>query len=182
MQDHRAHSSQVIARLSRRSTCRVPSRRCFFAPDQIRKRAKEWGPGGIDRRFGAAWPGFAPKLDRWLRISEAHGPARGAARPISIPSTAAFRRNRVISCRCRNRRHLVTAFLRPSRMGIGSRNRKTPRRRPVARNAHARQDGRHFGCAPTIGWCNSRKRWRDPTTASLKTLFHPTAIGATCWR
>jgi hypothetical protein len=27
----------------------------FFAPDQIRKRAKEWGPGVIDRRFGAAW-------------------------------------------------------------------------------------------------------------------------------
>jgi hypothetical protein len=25
----------------------------FFAPDQIRKRAKEWGPGGIDTRFGA---------------------------------------------------------------------------------------------------------------------------------
>ena len=28
----------------------------FFAPDQIRKRAKEWGPGGIDsavrRRLG----------------------------------------------------------------------------------------------------------------------------------
>ena len=47
----------------------------FFAPDQIRKRANEWGPGGIDRRFGAAWAGFAPKLDRWLRISEAHGPA-----------------------------------------------------------------------------------------------------------
>jgi hypothetical protein len=26
----------------------------FFAPDQIRKRAKEWGPGGIDTRFSAA--------------------------------------------------------------------------------------------------------------------------------
>ena len=32
----------------------------FFAPDQIRKRAKEWGPGGIETRFGAAWSGFAP--------------------------------------------------------------------------------------------------------------------------
>ena len=47
----------------------------FFAPDQIRKRAKEWGPGEIDTRFGAAWAGIAPKLDRWLRVSEAHGPA-----------------------------------------------------------------------------------------------------------
>jgi hypothetical protein len=27
----------------------------FFAPDQIRRRAKEWGPGGVDTRFGVAW-------------------------------------------------------------------------------------------------------------------------------
>ena len=47
----------------------------FFAPDQIRKRAKEWGPGGIDQRFGAAWTGFAPMLDRWLTITEGRGPA-----------------------------------------------------------------------------------------------------------
>src|SRR5712672_1755703 len=47
----------------------------FFAPDQIRKRAKEWGPGGIDTRFGAAWAGFAPMLDRWLKVSEGRGEA-----------------------------------------------------------------------------------------------------------
>ena len=47
----------------------------FFAPDQIRKRAKEWGPGGIDKRFGAAWSGFAPMLDKWLKVTEGHGPA-----------------------------------------------------------------------------------------------------------
>lgn len=46
----------------------------FFAPDQIRKRAKEWGPGGIDTRFGAAWSGFAPKLEQWLRVTEGRGP------------------------------------------------------------------------------------------------------------
>jgi hypothetical protein len=45
----------------------------FFAPDQIRKRAKEWGPGGIDKRFGAAWQGFAPMLDRWLTVIEGRG-------------------------------------------------------------------------------------------------------------
>ncbi len=45
----------------------------FFAPDQIRKRAKEWGPGGIDTRFGAAWSGFAPMLDRWLNVIEGRG-------------------------------------------------------------------------------------------------------------
>jgi hypothetical protein len=47
----------------------------FFAPDQIRKRAKEWGPGGIDRRFGAAWSGFAPMLDRCLEVVEGRGSA-----------------------------------------------------------------------------------------------------------
>jgi Protein of unknown function (DUF2855) len=47
----------------------------FFAPDQIRKRAKEWGPGGIDTRFSAAWSGFAPMLDRWLKVTEGRGPA-----------------------------------------------------------------------------------------------------------
>jgi hypothetical protein len=47
----------------------------FFAPDQIRTRAKQWGPGGIDKRFGAAWAGFAPKLAPWLKVSEGRGPA-----------------------------------------------------------------------------------------------------------
>jgi Protein of unknown function (DUF2855) len=45
----------------------------FFAPDQIRKRAKEWGPGEIDTRFSAAWSGFAPMLDRWLKVTEGRG-------------------------------------------------------------------------------------------------------------
>jgi hypothetical protein len=47
----------------------------FFAPDQIRKRAKQWGPGGIETQFSAAWSGFAPNLDRWLTVIEGRGPA-----------------------------------------------------------------------------------------------------------
>ena len=47
----------------------------FFAPDQIRKRAKEWGPGGVDIRFAAAWSDFAPNLDQWLDVTEGRGPA-----------------------------------------------------------------------------------------------------------
>jgi hypothetical protein len=47
----------------------------FFAPDQIRKRAREWGPGGIETRFGGAWSDFAPKLDSWLTVIEGKGPA-----------------------------------------------------------------------------------------------------------
>jgi Protein of unknown function (DUF2855) len=50
--------------------------RWFFAPDQIRKRAKEWGPGGIDTRFGAAWSGFAPTLDRRLKVIVGRGEGR----------------------------------------------------------------------------------------------------------
>ena len=46
----------------------------FFAPDQIRKRAKEWGPGGIEKRLGAAWTGFAPNLEKWLTIVDSRGP------------------------------------------------------------------------------------------------------------
>jgi len=47
----------------------------FSAPDQIRNRAREWGPGGVNARFGAAWAGFAPKLDQWLTVTEGRGPA-----------------------------------------------------------------------------------------------------------
>jgi len=47
----------------------------FSAPDTIRKRAKEWGPGGIEARFGPAWAGFVPMLDRWLKVTEGNGSA-----------------------------------------------------------------------------------------------------------
>jgi hypothetical protein len=47
----------------------------FFAPDQIRKRAREWGPGGLEQRFGAAWSGLAPMLDRWIKVTESRGQA-----------------------------------------------------------------------------------------------------------
>ena len=47
----------------------------FFAPDQIRRRARDWGPGGIDKRFGEAWSGFAPTLQSRLTIVEGRGPA-----------------------------------------------------------------------------------------------------------
>ena len=47
----------------------------FFAPDHIRKRASEWGPGGIEQRFGAAWATLAPKLEQWLTVVENRGQA-----------------------------------------------------------------------------------------------------------
>ena len=36
--------------------CRAQSRVWFFAPDQIRKRAREWGPGGIDSDLAPPGP------------------------------------------------------------------------------------------------------------------------------
>src|SRR3984885_11173161 len=47
----------------------------FFAPDQIRKRAREWGPRGIETRFRNAWSGFAPMLDRCITVTESRGQA-----------------------------------------------------------------------------------------------------------
>ena len=47
----------------------------FFAPDRIRERAREWGSGGVNVRFSAAWADFAPQLDRWLTVIEGSGPA-----------------------------------------------------------------------------------------------------------
>jgi len=47
----------------------------FFAPDQIRRRASEWGPGGIETRFGSAWAGFVPMLDRCITVTESRGQA-----------------------------------------------------------------------------------------------------------
>jgi hypothetical protein len=73
----------------------------FFAPDQIRKRAREWGPGGIDQRFGAAWSGFAPKLDGWIKVSEGRDRMRCGS-SISIRSLAEWRRSRATSCRWRS--------------------------------------------------------------------------------
>ncbi|QOZ72506.1 DUF2855 family protein [Bradyrhizobium arachidis] len=48
--------------------------RWFSAPETIRKRAKDWGPGGIEQRFGRAWSGFAPTLDQRLTVIESRGP------------------------------------------------------------------------------------------------------------
>ena len=58
----------------------------FFAPDRIRKRAKEWGPGGVNVRFSAAWTDFAPQLDRWLTVIEGRGPT--AVRQVSLDTLA----------------------------------------------------------------------------------------------
>ena len=51
----------------------------FFAPDRIRKRAADWGPGGLDERHDAAWAPFAADAPRWLRVSQGVGAEAVAA-------------------------------------------------------------------------------------------------------
>jgi hypothetical protein len=58
----------------------------FFAPDQMRKRAKDWGQGGIETRFSAAWATLAPNLEQWLKVIEGRGPA--AVREVYLDTLA----------------------------------------------------------------------------------------------
>ncbi|HYE46038.1 MAG TPA: DUF2855 family protein [Caulobacter sp.] len=45
----------------------------FFAPDQVRKRAREWGLEGFDQRFTANLAEFI-EASPWLKLQTAHGP------------------------------------------------------------------------------------------------------------
>ena len=46
----------------------------FFAPDQIVKRRADWGPGGVETRFAAAWQAFLPVVEDWITVVERDGP------------------------------------------------------------------------------------------------------------
>jgi hypothetical protein len=46
----------------------------FFAPDQLRKRAADWGPGGIEARHTEAWTRFAPVATGWVDVTVGQGP------------------------------------------------------------------------------------------------------------
>lgn len=41
----------------------------FFAPDRLRKRAKDWGREGIDERVAIAWRDFVHMASAWLTVS-----------------------------------------------------------------------------------------------------------------
>lgn len=47
----------------------------FFAPDRIRQRTTDWGPGGLDQRYGAAWAPFVADAPRWLKVRHGAGQA-----------------------------------------------------------------------------------------------------------
>ncbi|MDQ1712940.1 MAG: hypothetical protein QOE45_2390 [Frankiaceae bacterium] len=46
----------------------------FFAPEQMRKRAGDWGRAGLDERFGEAWRRFAPAVEGWVDVVTHTGP------------------------------------------------------------------------------------------------------------
>ncbi len=46
----------------------------FFAPSQIQKRSKEWGPGGLERHIATDWRDFVADSSRWLDVVEQRGP------------------------------------------------------------------------------------------------------------
>jgi NADPH:quinone reductase-like Zn-dependent oxidoreductase len=46
----------------------------FFAPDQIAKRHKDWGPGGLEQRFAGVWGGLLGSVDSWLKVRRVKGP------------------------------------------------------------------------------------------------------------
>jgi hypothetical protein len=48
----------------------------FFAPSQIQKRNKEWGPAVYQQRLGAAWQAFLGVVDDWVDIVELPTPGR----------------------------------------------------------------------------------------------------------
>jgi len=47
----------------------------FFAPAQIKKRAQDWGRGGVETRLSAMWPGYTALIDRALKIEYGRGKA-----------------------------------------------------------------------------------------------------------
>ena len=45
----------------------------FFAPVQVAKRMKDWGDGGLEKRFGATWREFLPSVNGWMKIDRGRG-------------------------------------------------------------------------------------------------------------
>lgn len=50
-----------------------PKPEFFFAPAQVAKRVKDWGPAGLQQRLGSAWRAFVDASDAWLRVERGWG-------------------------------------------------------------------------------------------------------------
>ena len=50
-----------------------PAQTMFFAPTQIDKRRKEWGPGVIEAKLNTAWGPFTERVADWIEIQHGTG-------------------------------------------------------------------------------------------------------------
>jgi hypothetical protein len=57
-----------------------PRPEVFFAPSHIQARAKDWGPGGLERHFADAWRAFTDVARNWIDVE--HGEDRGSVEAI----------------------------------------------------------------------------------------------------
>ena len=51
-----------------------PTPAFFFAPDQVKKRTKDWGQAGLDDRVAAAWRQYVDFCDGWVDLRHGSGP------------------------------------------------------------------------------------------------------------
>ena len=75
--DHLAYSCLVgathwTARAGARDMA-GPAPELFFAPNHIRDRSREWGPGGLEQRFDAAWGTLMDAAAGWIRVEHRSG-------------------------------------------------------------------------------------------------------------
>jgi hypothetical protein len=47
----------------------------FFAPTQLQKRTQDWGPDGLQKRYGVAWQQFVQLSQSRIRVIHGYGPA-----------------------------------------------------------------------------------------------------------
>jgi hypothetical protein len=45
----------------------------FFAPGQIAKRSKDWGPAGLQERIGQSWAALRDSSGAWLTVKRGYG-------------------------------------------------------------------------------------------------------------
>lgn len=50
-----------------------PAPTLFFAPDHIKQRTLDWGPGGVEKRTADAWRKFIASVDGWMKVTQSKG-------------------------------------------------------------------------------------------------------------
>ena len=77
--DHLKYSCAVGAthwdHMSSNAELPGPKPQLFFAPDRVKKRNQDWGPGGLDKHLSTAWTQFLSSVDRWMKVVNGAGRA-----------------------------------------------------------------------------------------------------------